>query len=221
MPTGCARQQQAHGLQTLRPLPRCLQTLARLRIKPTDLCLCRHQDACHWRVRRSKAPPSASLLAFSSRSLAEKAPPGALQPRLYVHIAGDSTLEMPLCLPDAPEEKARYFFALGRQLHGRGLQPCEAVAVPESWIVNIQQAPAAMNFPTSQHPARQEAIVLIGRNTEGNRYSQVVQPLTRDKAKQPVWQPLMIANDHEPWASGHGAVGLLDYFIDAMSMKQG
>lgn len=145
---------------------------------------------------------------------------GALQPLLYVHIAGDTALEMPLSLPDTFEKRAGYFHAIGRQLHERGLQPSEAVLVSESWFVAVQEAPAAMDFAPSEHPSRQEAIVLIGRSADGSRFTQVVQPFTRDKHNRPVWQAIPMAAYDEPLPSGTGSAGLLDYFFDAMSMNR-
>ena len=142
---------------------------------------------------------------------------GGLQPVLYVLIVGDTALEMPLTLPDTSEMKAKYFFGIGRHLHERGLQPREAVLVSESWFVAVRQAPAAMDFPPSEHPSRQEAIVLIGRSADNRRFTQVVQPFTRDKQNRPVWQAMPMAVYDETQTPGKGSAGLLDYFFEAVS----
>ena len=142
---------------------------------------------------------------------------GVLQPLLYVLIAGDTALEMPLTLPDTPEMKAKYFFGIGRQLDERGFQPREAVLVSESWFVAVQQAPAAIDFPPSKHPSRQEAIVLIGRSADNRRFTQVVQPFTRDKHNRPVWQAMPMAVYDETQTPDKGSAGLLDTFFEAVS----
>ena len=142
---------------------------------------------------------------------------GVLQPVLYVLIVGDTALEMPLTLPDTPELKAKYFFGIGRHLSERGLQPREAVLVSESWFVAVQQAPAAMDFPPSEHPSRQEAIVLIGRSADNRRFTQVVQPFTRDKHNRPVWQAMPMAVFDETQTPEQSSTGLLDHFFAAVS----
>jgi len=142
---------------------------------------------------------------------------GGLQPLLYVLIVGDTALEMPLTLPDTPEMKTKYFFGIGRHLSERGFQPREASLVSESWFVAVRQAPAAMDFAPSKHPSRQEAIVLIGRSADNRRFTQVVQPFTRDKHNHPVWQAMPMAVYNETQTPGKGSVGLPDTFFEAVS----
>lgn len=144
---------------------------------------------------------------------------GSLQPTLFLHIAGDEILHMPLKLSDTFEKKARDFIILGRQLHERGLTPSEAVFFTESWFVNVQDAPAATKFAPSEHPARQEAIVAIGRTADNRRYTQVIQPFKWDKANRLVWLPIPLAMYDEERSSKNGPVGILDYLFETIPVS--
>jgi hypothetical protein len=135
---------------------------------------------------------------------------------LILQVAGDQLLHMPLTLQGDAEAKASQFLVLGRQLHERGLAPCEAVLLCESWFVNVQTTPAALKFAPSEHPARQEAIVAIGRSADNRRYTQVVQPFTRDQANRPVWQPLPLAMYDEPRTAQDGPTGILDFLFEGI-----
>ncbi|MCC6168712.1 MAG: hypothetical protein IT329_15935 [Caldilineaceae bacterium] len=143
----------------------------------------------------------------------------AMQTTLFVHVSGNERIAMPLVLPETYDKKALMFFALGHQLHERGLTPNEAVLLSESWFVGVQSAPAALKIPPSQHPSRQEAIVAIGRSADGSRYSQVVQPFTRDTENRPVWQPIPIAMYDEKRTGQDGPTGILDYLFEAIPVS--
>ena len=136
-----------------------------------------------------------------------------VQQELFLHVPGDQVLHMSLTLQGDAEAKASQFLVLGRQLHERGLLPSEAVMLCEGWFVNTKEAPAAMKFAPSEHPARQEAIFAIGRSADNQRYTQVVQPFTRDKTNRPVWQPLLFATYDEPRAAQDGPTGILDFLF--------
>jgi hypothetical protein len=82
--------------------------------------------------------------------------------------------------------------------------------VTESWFVDARTAPAAAPTRPSQHPNRQEAITLNGRHAGGDRYTSVVQPLTRDEHHQPVWQEILLAEYNQPVTPGNHPVGVLD-----------
>ena len=141
---------------------------------------------------------------------------GFLQPALFLHLAGDQTLVMPLSLPKTSEQKASYFLHIGRYLVERGLVPSEALLLSESWWVAVQEAPAALEIPPSEHPSRRQAIILIGRSADNRRYAQVVQPYTRDAHKRPVWQPVQFAVYEEDKTAEFSSVGLLDYLFEAI-----
>ena len=142
---------------------------------------------------------------------------GSLQPILFVRTVGDRTRIIPLTLPDTFEAKARLFVRIGCDLSEQALEPSAALFLCESWIVAAQEAPSAMDFPPSEHPAREEAIVAIGRSADNSRYSQVVQPFKRDKHNRPVWQPVPIAVYEETPSQGVGSAGLLDCLFEAIA----
>ena len=141
---------------------------------------------------------------------------GLLQPVLFLHLAANDILVVPLTLPDTFEKKALFFFEMGRRLHEQGLQPSEAVFLSESWFLSVQEAPDAMKLPPSEHPSPQEAIVAVGRNADNSRYTQVVQPFTRDKHNRPVWQAILIAVYDEKQTPGNGSVSILDFLFEAI-----
>ena len=138
---------------------------------------------------------------------------GCVRQLVLLHVAGDQFLQMHLNLEGDADAKAVQLLTIGAGLYARGLTPSEALLVSESWIVNAQKAPAAMQFAPSQHPARQEAIVIVGRSADNRRYSQVIQPFMRDKANRPVWQPRFLATYDEPRTAQDGPTGVLDYLF--------
>jgi len=136
---------------------------------------------------------------------------------LFLHVVDGRFLHMLLDFQGDAEAKAAQFLVLGRQLHEQGLMPLEAVMLSESWFVDAQKAPAALQLAPSQHPARQEAIVLIGRSADNRRYTQVVQPFTRDKSNKPVWQPLCLAAYDESRDALDGPTGILDFLFEGVA----
>lgn len=138
---------------------------------------------------------------------------GNLEPVLFMRTGDGNTMILPLLLPDDFEQKVNHFLKLGRQLHEQHLAPNEAVFVSESWFVNVQETPAATRFRPREHPARQEAIVAIGRSADNRRFTQVVQPFTRDKANRPVWLSMPVAVYNQARSAQDGPVGLLDYLF--------
>lgn len=163
-------------------------------------------------MRSILVKPEIDKLMQIAKQCAEHGHP--FQQVLILHVAGDQLLYMPLTLQGDAEAKASQLLILGRQLYERGLTPSEAVLLCESWFVNMQEAPAAMEFAPSEHPARQEAIVAIGRSADNRRYSQVLQPFTRDKDNRPVWQPIPMAMYDEERESGDGPTGILDFLFE-------
>jgi hypothetical protein len=141
---------------------------------------------------------------------------GSLQPVLFLQLAGREVLHMPLSLPDTFEEKARYFLGVNFHLHKLGLTLRAAVFCAETWFVNAQNAPAAMKVPPSEHPARQEAIVAIGRSADNQRHTLVIQPFTRDKLNRPLWLPLPLAQYDEARTNQNRAYGILDCLFEAI-----
>jgi hypothetical protein len=140
-----------------------------------------------------------------------------LKQLLLIQVAGDRFLHMPIHLEGDADAKSVQLFTIGASLHAQGLTPTAALLLSESWFVKPLEAPAAMEFAPSKHPARQEAIIIIGRSADNKRYSQVIQPFTRDEREKPVWQPLLLEDYDEPRTSHDGPTGILDYLFDGVS----
>lgn len=136
---------------------------------------------------------------------------------LLLQVARDRFLHMPLNLKGDADAKSVQLFTIGASLHAQGLSPHAALLLSESWFVKPLEAPAAMQFAPSKHPARQEAIIIVGRSADNQRYSQVVQPFTRDMRNKPVWQPLLFATYDEPRTPGDGPIGILDLLFDGVA----
>lgn len=146
---------------------------------------------------------------------------GYIHPMLLIYPFALSDVDVtmvPLKLPDDSQKQAQYFKSIGHRLLRTGCIPTEAIFLSESWYVNNQTAPAARRMLPHEHPTRQEAIIIAGRNAYNTRSSSVVQPFTRDKNNRPVWQKLSVAVYDEP-SSGSTTVQVLDYFFDALTIK--
>lgn len=117
------------------------------------------------------------------------------------------------------ETRARDLMLLGAQLREQGRGPKEAVLFSESWYVNAQQESAAMQMPPSEHPGRQEAIVVVGRSADNRRFTMVIQPFTWDKANHPIWLPIPLAQYDEEHTGTSRAYGILDCLFDAVAVN--
>jgi hypothetical protein len=131
-----------------------------------------------------------------------------LQPFLWVTAAPDIQLVVPLDLGKTAAEKQAYFRQIARDFRRRDEPILEAVMVAEGWFVNARTAPDATRIPPSQHPLRQEAITIVGRNASNTHQSWAVQPFRRDAHNKPVWEKMELAVFNE--AKPLKAVGLLD-----------
>lgn len=154
-----------------------------------------------------KQPLVENILATARQNLVQD---GHLVPVLFVAFARGKLLAIPLQLPDTPDRKWAYFRQLGRHLQATHGSIREALLVTESWFVDARTAPGAATRRPSQHPSRQEAITLNGRNARGDRYTSVVQPLIRDEHHQPVWQDILLSDYNQPVTAGKHPVGVLD-----------
>ena len=143
---------------------------------------------------------------------------GEVQPMLFLMVGGRAII-MPVDLPDTSEKRMEHFRDLGRQLRRRGIIPSEAVLLSEGWFVFVPRTPAAFDFPVSEHPARQEAIFIIGLDIEGKRVTQVVQPMLASVGKRPTWQPLEFEAYNTKGEGELRPYGLLDAFF--VGLKQG
>lgn len=140
---------------------------------------------------------------------------GYLSPVLLVHLAGGQRLITELELPETTEEKEAYFTRMGRSFRRAGQRIHEAVFVAETWYVDVREAPDAFTVRPSQHPARKEAISIVGRNAQGTRHTFLVQPYSRDRHNQPVFEPIPeeMAQFNVLVEGGTHGVGLLDHLF--------
>jgi hypothetical protein len=148
-----------------------------------------------------------TILATARQNLIQE---GHLVPVLFVAVAQGIPLIVQLQLPDTSDRKWAYFRQLGRRLQAVHGDITEALLLSESWIVDARTAPGAATVPPSRHPSRQEAIVLTGRNASGDRYTCVVQPLTWDERRQPVWADVTLALYDQPVTPSAPPVNVLD-----------
>ena len=152
------------------------------------------------------------LLAIAKTNLKRD---GRLAPVLFFKFTGG---ERTTCLPDLPEgsaERQACFADLGASLHRAGKTICEAVFLAEGWFVDVKKTGAALTVAPSQHPQRQEAIVIIGRDASGERLSSVIQPFTRRGEDRPVWEKLAMASYNTTPETGLRTAGLLDCLFAA------
>lgn len=153
----------------------------------------------------------AGLLAIAQRKLEQA---DMLAPVLLLHYASGRRDQLDLSLPDTYEQKKHFFTRIGEHIRETRGVFTEAVLLMESWFVNAQEASGALHMQPSRHPSRQEAIVLVGRNTDNSRQSCVVQPFTRDASNKPVWSGASpIAQYNQPVSTGNRAEGLLDFLF--------
>ena len=115
---------------------------------------------------------------------------GELSPALFLHIAVNNLIIMPVFLPHGSDKRTTYFVEVGRNLRRNGIIPSEALLLTEGWFVAVQETPAALKFAPSQHPARQEAIFLVGRDAGDTRFTHVIQPMSSADGQRPRWHPL-------------------------------
>ena len=83
-------------------------------------------------------------------------------------------------LPDlAGDADARreQFRAIGQQYP----ETDEALFIGESWFVAVKETAGALRVAPSQHPNRQEAVFLWGRNRANNKRVYIVQPFTHTR----------------------------------------
>ncbi len=140
---------------------------------------------------------------------------GALVPMAFARL-GDH-LVVPVGLPDLPNDgdpKRMLLIGLGAKLRAQGQEINEAIMLVETWFVDGLKHPNAAKTRPSQHPARQEAIVVVGRNAANTRHTTVIQPFMRDDDNQPVWLPIPVADYNMSGANSMQAVGLLDFLFD-------
>lgn len=140
---------------------------------------------------------------------------GFLAPVLFVNVGTSGPVIVPLKYSLSPQGKQRYFMELGIQFRILGQTILEAVMLMESWTVNAQTAPSVLRFPPSQHPSRQEAVVLLGRNATNTIVTFVMQVFTKGNNNHLVWGEMPMALYNKPAEMAARPSGLLDYLFVA------
>lgn len=122
---------------------------------------------------------------------------GSLMPRLMVVNGSGERMMIGLAdLPSDSDVKAIMLRAIGLKLrteHG-GIR--EAFFIAESWMTT-SKAPGSGKIPPSQHPAREEIILIVGRNEDRSRTAFAIQPFSRDDNGQPIWKEPTITLSQE------------------------
>lgn len=138
---------------------------------------------------------------------------GSLVPVLFLNLQdGQQALATLTQLPGTPEEKQLYFAEIGSTIRQGGQNIDEAVFLSESWYVDMQKG-GNLALPPRQHPQRQEAIMLVGRNADRSRFTMVVQPFGRDRRNRPVFGKIELASYNQAADREAPPVGLLDYLF--------
>jgi hypothetical protein len=89
----------------------------------------------------------------------------------------------------------------------------EALFVSEVWFVEPEEI-EALNVASSQHPSRKEGISIVGRNSSGTRFTQVLQPFSRNANDQPIFEPLKDAKYNVLGDEESRPTGLMDRLFD-------
>ena len=139
---------------------------------------------------------------------------GHLVSTLFLHLTSGEKVLTELSLPCIHEEKQAYFTFLGKAIRYSGYEIREAILLSESWVVMAPQA-EGLGVSPSQHPNRQEAITLVGRNAPNNRSIFAIQTFHRDHRNQPVFEALELEQFTGLPDSKYCATGLLDYLFPA------
>lgn len=145
------------------------------------------------------------LLKEARKNLEEN---GTLQPMLFIELSIGKGVIFPLEMPDDSAVKYRMFQAIGNHVREQKGAIKGAVLLCETWTVMAKEAPDATKYMPSQHPCRQEAIVLVGRNADKTRSAIAIQTFSRDEHNAPVWSEPQVTISDSPQELV--AKGLLD-----------
>jgi len=142
---------------------------------------------------------------------------GYLEPVCFIQLANgqmDVIALHSLGPGDTLAERQQAFRRLRQQLHARGSTVQAAVCLMEAWYLDAQTAMAGPSIAPSQHHARKQAIVIVGRNANNTRTTVVMQPFHQDAAHRYVWEKQPIAYFNQPREGDYHFAGLLDYLFE-------
>jgi hypothetical protein len=115
---------------------------------------------------------------------------------------------------DTFEERQQAMRRLRQQVSAAGAVIREAVMLLETWYLDAKDAGTRLKtVAPSQHRARKEAIVIVGRDANQTRTTMVMQPFSRDADKRLVWGAPPVAYYNQPPGKDHHFTGLLDYLF--------
>jgi len=109
---------------------------------------------------------------------------------LYTNSTGKGNLlPLPDLAADAEGRRAQ-FFALGKRLP----DVTEAVYICEAWFLVPDRTADAFKVAPREHPCRQEAIIISGRNRTNSKSVFAIQPFSQ-KGKRISWQSPQISTE--------------------------
>jgi hypothetical protein len=140
---------------------------------------------------------------------------GRLDPALLlIQLDNGERGVIQLSLPRTSEEKQNYFKALGLTIRLAGHRIHEALFISEVWYVAPEKPVAHIDIAPSQHPDRKEAILAVGRDALGERFTNVLQPFVRNAQNQLLFENPAFEEYNILVKEGHHPVGLVDFLFN-------
>ncbi len=124
------------------------------------------------------------LLKIAQQNLAED---GYLQVMLFLNLKGKGVKTYGLQMPNNNLGRQQVLNQLRQELSANGETIQEALILMDTWYIDGKDAQDGLHTLPSQHPERQEAIAIVGRDARNAKTSMVMQPYTRDEDGQLVW----------------------------------
>ena len=155
-----------------------------------------------------------SIIKIEKEALIEH---GALIAKLHIlHHSGKTIMVGLSQMPASGNKKRKMLQNLGMQLRAEDGSIKEALFIAESWMVKATN-PDCDKFAPSEHPAREEVIVIVGRNEEKSRSLMALQPFSRDRKGAPVWKEPLISISEDGSVLTYEGI-LDDLFIGAVQV---
>jgi hypothetical protein len=132
-------------------------------------------------------------------------------PKVLIMLHSGETGIIPIPQLGSDSDKKRLLLnALGQKLRAERGSIKEAIFIAETWMLKAS-APDSNKFAPSEHPAREEAIVIVGRNEDKSCSIIAIQPFSRNKKEKLIWQEPIISLSGE---GGYSYEGILDNFFE-------
>jgi hypothetical protein len=141
---------------------------------------------------------------------------GHLGPALILRMEDGEQEVIPLAYFDSlktVEERREYFASLGLSIRQTSDRIREALLVSEVWYVEPEEE-GSLDIAPSKHPKRKEGISIVGRNSRGTRFTEVLQSFSRDINNKPVYEPLKDARYNLQGDEESRPAGLMDRLFD-------